>query len=151
MYNLDKAREHIHLSKLSEAYREIEQVIVSVISERYEISRGDTFDKIYAGLVRKYVSEDLAKQTVSLLQDCQVAQFSPLIGDEKALMDYERAQNILKGFRLLQLNPEGFRSDRLGSDRWLFFNESCSKYRYKIQSVRRDGQTGIFERRSDRK
>jgi len=96
MYNLDKAREHIHLSKLSEAYREIEQVIVSVISERYDISRGDSFDKIYAGLVRKYVSEDLAKQTVSLLQDCQVAQFSPLIGDEKALMDYERAQNILE-------------------------------------------------------
>lgn len=95
LYNLDKALEHIHLSKLSEAYREIEQVIVSVISERFGIRHGETFDKIYAGLVRKYISDDLAKQTVSLLQDCQVAQFSPLIGEEKALMDYERAQIIL--------------------------------------------------------
>ena len=96
MYNLDKAGEHIHLGKLSEAYREIEQVIVSVISERFGIRHGETFDKIYAGLVHKYISEELAKQTVSLLQDCQVAQFSPLIGDEKALMDFERAQNILE-------------------------------------------------------
>jgi hypothetical protein len=95
LYNLDKAREYIYLNKLSDAFREIEQVIVSVISERYEISRGDTFDKIYSGLVRKYIPEDLAKQTVSLLQDCQVAQFSPQIGDEKALMDYERAKIIL--------------------------------------------------------
>ena len=95
IYNLDKAHEHIQLSKLSDAYREIEQVIVSVITERYEISRGDTFDKIYTGLIRKYVSEELAKQTVSLLQDCQLAQFSPLIGEEKAMMDYERAQDIL--------------------------------------------------------
>jgi BatD DUF11 like domain len=94
-YNLDKAQEYIYLNKLSDAYREIEQVIVSVISERYEISRSDTFEKLYAGLVRKYVSEELATETVALLQDCQVAQFSPLIGDEKALLDYERAKIIL--------------------------------------------------------
>jgi hypothetical protein len=29
------------------------------------------------------------------LQDCQVAQFSPLIDDKKALIDYDRAQIIL--------------------------------------------------------
>jgi hypothetical protein len=95
IYNLEKASEYIHLNKLSEAYREIEQVIISVILERYEIKRGETFDNIYAGLIRKYIPEELANQTVSLLQDCQVAQFSPLIDDKKALVDYGRAQTIL--------------------------------------------------------
>jgi hypothetical protein len=95
VYKLDKAREFVYLSMPSEAYREIEQVIVSVISERYEVSRGETFDRIYAALVRRYVPEELAKQTVSLLQDCQVAQFSPLIEDNQAMADCERAQIIL--------------------------------------------------------
>jgi hypothetical protein len=95
MYNLDIAREYIYQGKLSEAYREIEQVIVSVISERFEIRRGETFENIYAGLVRRYVPDELAKQTVSLLQDCQVAQFSPLIEGNQAMADYEMAKIIL--------------------------------------------------------
>lgn len=95
IYKLDKAKEYIFHSMPSEAYKEIEQVIVSAISARYEIRRGETFDRIYAGLVRRYVPEDLAKQTVSLLQDCQVAQFSPLIEDNQVKADYERAEIIL--------------------------------------------------------
>ncbi len=95
IFNLGKAKEFVHLNMPAEAYREIEQVIVSVISERYEIRRGETFDHIYAGLIRRYVPEELAKQTVSLLQDCQVAQFSPLIEGNIAMADFERAQIIL--------------------------------------------------------
>ena len=95
IYKLDKAKEYIFHSMPSEAYKEIEQVIVSAISARYEIRRGETFDRIYEGLVRRYVPEDLAKQTVSLLQDCQVAQFSPLIEDNQVKADYERAEIIL--------------------------------------------------------
>jgi hypothetical protein len=95
IYNLVKAKELIYLGKPSEAYREIEHVFVSVISERYDIRRGETFDHIYSGLVRRFIPEELAKQTVSLLQDCQVAQFSPLIQESQAISDYERAQLIL--------------------------------------------------------
>ena len=95
VYSLDKAGEYVYSSKPEAAYHEIEQVIVSVIAERYGISRGESLDNINSGLVRKYVSADLALKTVSLLQDCQVALFNPFIEDSQVIADYEKAKIIL--------------------------------------------------------
>lgn len=96
IYQLDEAEKFLLEGNPKAFYKETEQTIVSVLKERFDLERNAGREKIAGRLSEKNMPDETIRSLIAILDDCQMAIYSPFIVEEKMREDYEKAVIILK-------------------------------------------------------
>jgi hypothetical protein len=95
VYTLDKAKEYLEGGHTKAFYKETEKVILSVLKEWYAIEVETGLEKMEKQLKGKYLPADTVKSTLAILDECQMALYSPFLMEDKMRADYENARQVL--------------------------------------------------------
>jgi hypothetical protein len=95
VYTLDKAKEYLESGYTKAFYKETETVILSVLKEWYAIEVEAGLEKMEKQLTGKYLPADTVKSAMLILDECQMALYSPFLMEDKMRSDYEKARQVL--------------------------------------------------------
>ncbi len=99
----DKARMHMENAEPVLFYKALHNVIREMLFVQFNISRLDNPETVESRLKKIRVSKEDAASIRTILEDCELSSYSPVVLDEKVKDDFEKTVDLMQ--RLQELQP----------------------------------------------